>query len=298
VLQALVDEPVLGEAYRRMAQHYGFVISPTRPGTPRHKGKVESGVRYLYRNFMAGQEFADIHVANQRLAVWVRETAGIRCHGTTHQAPLSLFAQEEKAALLGLPQEPFSLLEIRPVKVHPDCHVTIAGSYYSVPYHHVGRSLDAHVGERVVQLFQGTELIATHERATAKGQWHTRLDHYPKDKAAYLERTPQHCREIAQRIGPATHQIVTTLLSARVQDHLRSVQALLRLEESVGAQRLEAACRRAAHFGDGHYRRVKQILNGALDREPLPETTADTSPRTYAFARSGQEFFSQQEATA
>ena len=30
VLKALVHDPILGEAYRRMAQHYGFVISPNR----------------------------------------------------------------------------------------------------------------------------------------------------------------------------------------------------------------------------------------------------------------------------
>ena len=44
VLKALVYDPVLGEAYRRLALHYGFLISPTVPRTPRHKGKVENGV--------------------------------------------------------------------------------------------------------------------------------------------------------------------------------------------------------------------------------------------------------------
>jgi hypothetical protein len=55
------------------------------------------------------------------------------------------------------------------VKVHPDCHVTITGSYYSVPYRYVGQTLDAWVLARVVQLFAGTELIATHPRSTLRG---------------------------------------------------------------------------------------------------------------------------------
>lgn len=97
VIQALIHDPVLGEAYRRMAQHYGFVISPTRPRTPQHKGKVESGVHYVQRNFMAGQEFADILVANRRLSVWVQERAGLRQHGTSHQAPLYLFNEYERS---------------------------------------------------------------------------------------------------------------------------------------------------------------------------------------------------------
>ena len=55
--------------------------------------------------------------------------------------------------------------------------------------------------------------------------------------------------------------MVETLLNDRPLDRLRSVQAILRLEETVGPQRLEAACARAIHFGDIRYRRIKEILN-------------------------------------
>lgn len=292
VLQALVDGPVLGEAYRRMAQYYGFIISPTRPATPQHKGKVENGVHYVQRNFMAGQQFADIRVANQRLAVWVREVAGTRCHGTTHQAPLLVFREQEQPALLSLPAEPFSLCAVKPVKVHRDCHVTIDGSYYSVSYHYIGQTLDAYVGERIVQLFCGTDLIASHERAAAAGVWRTRQEHYPADKAAYLERTPERCRQIAARIGPSTAQVVEGLLAERPLDRLRAVQAILRLEETVSASRLEAASARALYFGNATCRRIKEILNAGLDREPLPDAITPVPQRSFAFARAGVEFFS------
>jgi len=232
VLQALVLDPVLGEAYRRMAQHYGFLVSPTRPATPEHKGKVESDIHYIQRNFMAGQEFANIIVANERLQTWVHEQAGLRIHGTTHQCPLRLFDEVERAALQPLPASAFALCEIKPVKVHIDCHVTIDGSFYSVPYALVGRVLDAYVGEQVVQLFSGTDLVVTHERATEKGQWITRLDHYPPDKAAYLVRTHSVCRDIAAKIGPATYQVVDQALSERPLDRLRYAQAVLKLEEN------------------------------------------------------------------
>jgi len=69
------------------------------------------------------------------------------------------------------------------------------------------------------------------------------------------------------------------------------VQAILRLEETVGSQRVEAACARALHFGDPRYRRIKDILNAALDREPLPGTEPSVPPQSFAFARSGAEFF-------
>ena len=296
VSQALIYDPVLGEAYRRMAQHYGCLISPTRPATPQHKGKVENGVHYVQRNFMAGQQFADIDMANGRLKTWVREQAGVRNHGTTHQAPLKLFATYEQAALLPLPAEPFTLLAIRPVKVHPDCHVVIEGSYYSAPCRYVGQTLEAHIGEQIVQFFCGQELLCTHERAAQPGEHHTRPEHYPAEMAEYLQRTPEYCRHLAAEIGPATQQVVKALLDDRPLDRLRSVQAILRLERSVTAPRLEAACARALFFGDGTYRRIKQILNAALDREPLPgQSSAPAQPAVqthpHVFARKTAEFF-------
>jgi transposase len=291
VVKVLVHDPILGEAYRRMARHYGFVISPTRPRTPRHKGKVESGVHYIQRNFMAGREFLDIHTANEHLRTWVQERAGTREHGTTHRAPLYLFHEHERDALLALPEEPFALREVKPVKVHPDCHVRIDKSYYSVPYIHVGQTLDAYVSERIVEIYLGTELIATHERSLEPGEWHTRTEHYPEHKAAYLERTPAYCRQVAARIGTATSKVVETVLGDRPLYRLRSVQAILRLEETVGDERLESACARALYFGDCSYRRIKTILNAALDREPLPEEAPDVPEQKHRFARSGDEFF-------
>ena len=169
VLQALVHDAVLGEAYSRLALHYGFLISPTIPHTPQHKGKVESGVHYIQRNFMAGQEFVDIHVGNQHLQDWILNTAGVRKHGTTGEAPLHLFHETEKACLQPLPARPFQLLEIRPVKVHPDCHVIINGSFYSVPFGYIGQELAAHVSENFVEIYQGQNLVTTHPRSTRPG---------------------------------------------------------------------------------------------------------------------------------
>jgi transposase len=293
VLKALVHDPILGEAYRRLALHYGFLVSPTVPYTPRHKGKVESGVHYVKRNFLAGQEFVDLSVANQRLAVWVREVAGTRIHGTTRQVPLRLFYDYEQALLQPLPATPFTLLQIKPVKVHPDCHVIIDGSYYSAPYQYINQTLEAHVSEQMVELYAGLELVATHVRNTRPGQWQTRLEDYPPAKAAYLIQTPAYCRQQASRIGPATRQLIDTLLGERPLQRLRAVQAILGLGQSVGPDRLEAACARALFYGDVRYRRVKQILNAALDREPLPEPPSPppSSSQPFTFARTSQEFF-------
>ncbi|MFI5284535.1 MAG: IS21 family transposase [Candidatus Dormibacterales bacterium] len=290
VLEAALHDPVLSEAYRRFARHYSFLVSPARPRTPEHKGKVESGVHFVKRSFLAGQEFADIQVANGRLREWVRERAGTREHGTTRQAPLVLF-ETEREQLLALPVEPFELTEIRLATLHRDCHVAIDGSYYSAPYRYAGRRLEVYLFERVVQLYLGMDLLATHVRAGVKGTWRTNPDHYPPEKAAYLEKTPRVCRELARTIGPSTLTVVDTLLDDRPLDRLRSVQAILRLIESVGKPRLEAACERALYFGDARYRRIKDILNAALDQQPLPSPRLRPVQAAFVFARGPEEFF-------
>jgi transposase len=56
IVRASCTEPLAQRAYRECAAHYGFLIDPTPPRTPRHKGKVEQGgVHYVARNFLAGR---------------------------------------------------------------------------------------------------------------------------------------------------------------------------------------------------------------------------------------------------
>jgi len=89
---------------------------------------------------------------------------------------------------------------------------------------------------------------------------------------------------------------VERLLADRPLDRLRTVQAILRLEETVGAHRLEAACARALHFEDLRYRRIKDILNAALDREPLPSPIPAQPATPHTFARPTTDFFPQAQA--
>jgi transposase len=296
VQKVLFYDPVLGEAYRRMAQYYGFLISPTRPRTPEHKGKVENGVHYVQRNFMAGRTFESIDSANKHLKQWIIEIAGVRQHGTTRQAPLDLFHQDEKQSLIPLPKEPYTLNEIRIARVHKDCHIQVNGCYYSVPYRYVSKKVTVHLGERTLSVYDEQQnLVCTHVLLIRKGQWSTRNEHFPTHKAEYLLQTPQYCLKTAKRIGPSTYTVVEHLLSEKPLHQLRSVQAILRLEKDVGNQRLEAACKRALFYGDFHYRRIKDILNAALDKEPLPEENLTQEKQPHLFARNVMEFFTECE---
>ena len=296
VLHAALEDQKLAEPYRKLAQHYGPLIHPCRPRAAQHKGIVENGVHYVQRNLLASEQPDDFPEANRAARVWVMEVAGVREHGTTHVPPLCRFSEEEQAALLPLPAEPFSLREVRSAKVHRDCHVQVDGSYYSAPFTCVGRKLDAYVYEGTVQLYDGVTLLVTHPRARRPGERHTKLEHYPKEKSFYLVHTREYCQAQAARIGPQCGQVVEQLLAERPLDRLRSVQGLLGLARRYSSARLEAACARALYYGDASYRRVKRILIAGLDQLPREPGPLQPELPSYEYARPVGDFFPEEVA--
>src|SRR5690348_17349930 len=76
-------DPVLTPKVQSICQHYGTVILPTKPYMPRHKGKVESGVKYVKNNGLKGRTFTDVEDENRFLLDWEENVADRRIHGTT-----------------------------------------------------------------------------------------------------------------------------------------------------------------------------------------------------------------------
>ncbi len=289
IIKASVTDPEVQRAYRECAEHYGFIISPCVARTPEHKGKVERGVQYVKRSFLAGRCFRSLEEANAAARDWVLEHAGLRVHGTTQEIPLHVFEQRERGALLPLPLGSFDLVEWKRAKLHPDCHVVFARAYYSAPHPLIGQRLWVRATSCVVQIFHEHQLVATHGRAYRPGQRVTNQAHLPPKKLRYLMQTPTWCRERAALIGPATADFIT---------RLRGAQATLRLAESFGEARLEAACRRAVACDAIAVKTVQRILHRGLDREPLPGDTAPASapPAPPVYARTFFDLFNPADA--
>ena len=72
--------------------------------------------------------------------------------------------RRRSSALAPLPQDPFVLAEWSRCKVGPDIHVKVGQSLYSVPWKHIGKTLDARSTATMVQLFSGGDLVKTHVR--------------------------------------------------------------------------------------------------------------------------------------
>ena len=146
------------------------------------------------------------------------------------------------------------------------------------------------IAPSAVRIYRDHELVALHPRLFKPGSRSTVDEHLPPDAVAFLMRNPQFCLKQAALVGPACRAVVESLFSDRILDHLRAAQGLLRLGESFGGKRLEAACARALNFGTPTYRSVKQILSNGFDQQlELAEFPALEAPYLGAgrFSRHG-----------
>ena len=64
VIQADWFDPELNPKLEEFARHYGTAILPTKPAMPRHKGKVEAGVKYAQNNAVKGRSFESLAAQN------------------------------------------------------------------------------------------------------------------------------------------------------------------------------------------------------------------------------------------
>lgn len=275
ITRACFRDPVVQRAYAECAEGYGFIISPCPPRDPKKKGRVESGVKYLKRNFMPLRDFRSLCDANHQLKEWVMGTAGNRIHGTTKQRPFSAFIEVERPLLEPLPDIAPELATWAKVKLHGNCHVQFEKAYYSAPFRLVHRELWLKATETNVKLFLGLHLVAIHPRLKKPGSRSTVDEHLPPEALAYKMHDPQWCLKQAEQIGPNCKSLIQSLFSHRVLDNLRAAQGVIGLGKKYGPARLEAACQRALFFDNIKYRAVKIILDKGLDQEPCQVTAFD-----------------------
>ena len=92
--------------YLDFAAHYGFEPRACNVGKANEKGRVETGIGYVKKNFLAGLELPPgLNALNAAARHWLDTVANTRIHGETHKQPLELFALE-KRSLSALPSLP------------------------------------------------------------------------------------------------------------------------------------------------------------------------------------------------
>jgi transposase len=148
--------------YADFAGYYGFRPWACAPYRPQTKGKVESGVKYVARNALAGKRFASWADLNAWLVEWATTIADQRVHGTTHEVPAVRFQQEALTPLDGRPA--YTWAHVRERIVANDALVSIDGTRYSVPAHLVGTTVTVREHASDFTVWAGETLVATHAR--------------------------------------------------------------------------------------------------------------------------------------
>lgn len=295
ITKACYYDPLVQRSYADVAEGYGFLIAPCPVADPQKKGRVEAGVKYAKKNFMPLRDFRDLADANRQLAQWVMAEAGNRIHGTTRAAPLTLFNDTERDMLKPLPATPPECARWAKAKLHPDCHLQVEKCRYSAPWQLVGQTLDVRLSESTVRVYQAYEMVAVHPRGKKPGYRHTIDEHLPPEAVAFKMRSPQWCLKEARSAGPHCLEFIDRLFVQRVLDNLRAAQGVVSLIKRYGANRTDAACRRALYFNNIQYRSVRIILENGLDQVIDTEQAFDKLSDTYTgsarFGRDTKDFF-------
>ena len=299
-MKACIDQadpytPRFNRTFLEYANYRGFLPDPARPNHPQDKPVVENSVAYTRERFFKGETFIDLDDVARRALLWCREVAGRRIHGTTRRVPWEVFEAEEKSQLLPLQAERFDTPVWAKCKVHPDHHVRFVQALYSVPTRWIGCQVDVRGDRSLVRIYLHGELLKTHERKLPGGR-STDYTDYPDGRAPYALRWPNYYCKRARELGAAAGDFTDKLLSGEFPwSRLRQAQKLLGLAQRYGADRLNAACRRALDFDLLDVYRIQRILEQGLESQNEPQPIVGPQAKLpLKFLRPADHFLSNQ----
>ena len=174
-------EIVWHPVFMDFAKYWGFRPRLCRPYRAQTKGKIESGVKYVRRNFLCGlqgREPTSLDDFNAELRQWIWEVSNQRVHGTTHERVDHRW-EAEKLKLQpigGRLSYPFVDEELR--KVARDAYVSWESNRYSVPWAYAGSPVWVRDRDNQIEVHYGGERIAVHSRASGKHQIITVPEHH------------------------------------------------------------------------------------------------------------------------
>jgi len=254
-------DPELNPKVRSFAEHYGAVFLPTRPYTPRHKGKIENSVGYAQDNALKGRAFSSMGEQNSFLLEWELTVADKRIHGTTRRQVGKHFADTERPALLPLPLEPFpSFHEGRRI-VHRDGHIEVKRAYYAVPPEYLAREVWVRWDSRMVRIFnERMEPIATHIRKEP-GRFSTPSEYIAAKKISGVERGAAGLlSRVSIRLGPKSAAWAEAMVQARGIEGTRVLLGLLSLASRHSVWAVEHACEIALTYAAFHLRSIRALV--------------------------------------
>jgi hypothetical protein len=253
-------DPELNPKIQSFCAHYGTVVLPTKPRTPRHKGKVERNVGYVQDNGLKGKSFGSLSEENHYLLGWETQVADTRIHGTTRRQVKKAFKETEREALLPLPVERFPFFQEARRKVNRDGHVEVDKAYYSVPPEYLGRQVWARWDSRTVRIFNHRfEQLEFHLKQEP-GRFSTHDRNIPKQKRSGIERGAAYLLKRVGLIGPHAGRWGEQMVQQRGIQGVRVLMGLVSLASRHPAESIERACETALTHGAYRLRTIRELI--------------------------------------
>jgi len=167
------------ERFIALRSHYGFDSFFCVPGKEgaHEKGGVEGEIgRFRRRHLVPVPAVASLAAMNQLIAA-----ADVVDDGrviTGRPVTIAAAFAEEQLAMMPLPAEPFDAARLLAARVDSRARVCVRQNYYSVPARYAGRRLPVRLSATGVEVLDGPQVVARHERAAGRYAEVLVLDHY------------------------------------------------------------------------------------------------------------------------
>jgi len=165
------------EAFSKFKAYYSFEARFCNPGSGHEKGGVEGLVGVARRNYMVPiPEAMSLDDLNEKI---LRQCVAYGDHKIAgRDRKVSELYEDEKAHLLSLPAEAFSNVHTCNGRVDKYATVIVDKNRYSVPSRYAGFRVKVVLHVDRVEIFTGSQKLATHERTFGNNKWCLNPDHY------------------------------------------------------------------------------------------------------------------------
>lgn len=265
-------QPLWTPALLQLAGEFGFHPQACDPGAANQKGSVESLVKWVKGNFLAGRSFADDTDLAAQTSDWLAQVNG-RPSEATGGPPLTRLPEEAaQGGVLPATAQDFGLLLSGDVS--REALVAVAGNRYSVPVAHVGAPVSIRLHRARVRLWRDATLLADHPRAPDGAQQRV-ID--PAHFAPLFPAKPRAqvmlYREVLLTLGGGAPAFLSELARRQPDQLRREILALYACYEQVGAAALLPAMAQAMAAGSVSADAVSLLLATSTGSPALPALT-------------------------
>jgi transposase len=158
------------ERFTHLRGHYAFHSTACTPATPREKGSVEGGARYLKTGFWPLRRFSDLAELDAQYAEWRDEVANRRIHASG-RFPVSERLAVERDQARTLPPQRFDFAYRRSSRVPADGYLRFRGSHYRAPTSLVHQRVELRADRDRVWIDHRGVTVAHYPRSYEPGLW-------------------------------------------------------------------------------------------------------------------------------